>query len=444
MRSVKALRPLPPTPWPMANPAILPRRANHRLPRPAIRARIRASARNHVQAFVQGLGRQSWPKLRTSDASHARLVASMDHGHDMNGGGQSALVQPPADVLSEVIPPRVREDWQANPTEELLQRLGFLCASGPRPSDRLAAMRMMHSRAVRAAWEAYVYCAYACGFFTGSKAADLCARLASRSPADFRSAMAECMACWFLAGRLRLPVGGDAPGRGAKMLDMRTVIDRQDVGVEVKAPHRERPPEGQAWCGHDGDLIEKSLDTANKQFADDVPNILVLAPQLRTPVSTFRVQLVSALYGEEKITCPIDTRTGGPAGPVTTKFFPEGKLLRRRQPNGALIKPTGFPGFTRVSVVVVIEEEMREWHPHPITTLWHEAMADASDGALHDAWAVQEARHYSSDNHCWIDHAILVAHNPHAARPLSPDIFREYVQFMEVSDGYGWSDGERL
>ncbi len=339
----------------------------------------------------------------------------MDHGHDMNESGmspQSSLVQPPADVLSKVIPPGVREKWRANPTEHLIRRLEYLCASGPRPSDALAAMRMVPRRAVRAAWETYVYSAYACGFFTGHKGKDLRGRLASSDPENFRSAMAECMACWFLAGRLRLPVSGDARGRGKKILDMRTVIGGQDVGVEVKAPYRECPSDGQPWFGHDGDLIKKALDAANKQFADKVPNILVLAPEFRTPVHELRQQLVSPLYGEEKITCTIDTRTGTPAGPVTTEFSPEGKLLRTRQPNGAKIKPTGKPGFTRVSAIVVIEEVIREKCFPPIRG--------------------------------WVDHKVLVAHNLHAARPLSPEIFREYVQFTDVGKGYGWSDGAPL
>ncbi len=271
-------------------------------------------------------------------------------------------------------------------------------------------MLLMHRRAVRAAWETYIYCAFACGLFDGDKGKDLRGRLASRKSDNFRSALAECMACWFLAGRMQFPVTGHAPGRGAKMLDMLAVIESQNVGVEVKAPYRERPRGGEAWCGHDGDLIARCLDTANKQFADDVANILVLAPQLRTPVSTLRVQLVSALYGQEKITCPIDTRTGGPAGPVTIKFAPDGRLLRRRQQSGALVKPNRMPGFTRVSAVVVIEDEGR----------------------------------CGPNNEYWIHHTILVAHNPHALRALSPEIFREYVQFMDVGNGYGWSDGEPL
>ena len=69
-----------------------------------------------------------------------------------------------------------------------------------------------------------------------------------------------------------------------------------------------------------------------------------------------------------------------------------------------------MPGFTRVSAVVVIEEDF----------------------------------HYGSENYCCRDHMILVAHNPFACHPLSAEIFRDYVQFMDVGNGYGWSDGEPL
>ena len=354
------------------------------------------------------------------------------------------LIHPPAKPLLAAIPPEVREGWGKNPTSELPRRLEFLCACGPKPSDDLGMMRLMHHRAVRAAWETYVYCAFACGLFAGNRGKELQGRLASRNPDNFRSAMSECLACWFLAGRLGLPVTGNASGRGAKMLDMKTIIDCHDVGVEVKAPHREHPLEGQVWYGHDGDLLVQCLDTANKQFADDVANILILVPQLRIPVAVLRRQLVTALYGEEKITCSIDTRTGGPAGPVNTKFFPDGRLLRRRRPSGAWVKLNGMPGFTRISTVIVIEEQMQEKYPHPFTTLGHKMMEDSGYGAVQDAWNRQLALNNDSDNHCWIDHNVLVAHNPHARQPLESEMFAGFVQFRNLGKGYGWSDGKSL
>ena len=324
-----------------------------------------------------------------------------------------SLFRPPRDPLLAAIPPEVRDEWRWNPTQELIWRLEGLCACGPRPSSDSQAVRLMFRRARRAAWETYVYCAFACGLLEGERGIELRGRLASSNADDFRSAMAECLTCWFLAGRLGLPVTGDAPGRKGKNLDMTAFVGGQGVGVEVKAPHRDRPTEGEAWWGHDADLLARCLDRANRQFPGNGANVLAVVPELRTPVSLFRVQLVTALYGQEVITFPVDTRTGSRAGPVTTQFRPDGRLLRRRQPSGAFVKADGTPGFTRVSAVIVIEEVPRDL-----------------------GW--------SRNNEAWIDHNVLVAHNPHARHPLSPDLFREYVQFTDMGSGYGWSDGARL
>ena len=87
---------------------------------------------------------------------------------------------------------------------------------------------------------------------------------------------------------------------------------------------------------------------------------------------------------------------------------------------------------------------MGERYPHPITTLGREVMKEAEGGAVRVAWDRQRALHYSSANHFWVDHSIVVAHNPYARRQVSPRTFEEYVQFMDIGDGYGWSDGERL
>lgn len=169
--------------------------------------------------------------------------------------------------------------------------------------------------------------------------------------------------------------------------------------------------------GNDARLLRQCLDTANKQFSSDVANILIIVPQLRAPVFNDRVQLVTALYGEEKITFTVDTETGT-TSEETTKFFAEGRLLRRRLPNGKWVKPSRDPAFTRVSAVIVVEEHMRE------------------------KWT--GSRYSARMTEAWIDHDILVAHNPHARYRISPAFFRDCVQFMDLGKGYGWSDGEPL
>lgn len=319
------------------------------------------------------------------------------------------LIKPPQDVLSELIPLNIRDGWRARPTEELTKRLRYLCASGPAPSEDGRYKYMLRDRAKRAAWETYLYSAFACGFFEEPKGSDLRGRLESREHSDFRSAIAECMTCWFIASKLHFPVYPDAKGRGQKVLDMRIVADQQDIGVEVKAPYT-APEQGKTVWGHDGLHLAAAMTAANKQFDKGVPNLLVLAPQLRRPVYSLREQLTTAVYGEMKLTMPYDMSRGCAAGPIEMEFSREGKLLQRRKPNGKTVKPDGMPGFTRISAVLVIEET----GPH-------------FGGGRTEAW---------------FGHSALVAHNPYAEHDLAPRLFGEFVQ--DLGDGYGWSDGEPI
>ncbi len=320
------------------------------------------------------------------------------------------LRQPPRDVLLELIPLDVRDTWRGNPKEDLTHRLRCLSASGPSPSDLespengKAYLSMLGGRATRAAWETYLYSAFACGFFEGEKGKDLRGRLASREASDFRSAIAECMACWFLASELHLSVAPDAEGKERRVLDMSIVMDTQEsIGVEVKAPYRECKRDKSAYDGHDGERIAEALRAANDQFPKDGSNLLVLVPELRRSVCTLRVQLISPLYGQECITIPFDTRTGSAAGPIGSEFRPDGKFLK--------LWPVK-PRFTRVSAVLVIEKT--------------------------------GPRYEHKNNQAWFEHTALVAHNPHARNPLDPSMFGDLVQFRNLGDGYGWSDGEPL
>ncbi len=310
------------------------------------------------------------------------------------------LIEPPSNVLLDVFPLDVRDRWRQSGRPDLLRRLQFMTASGPAPSSPRMAMLLRHCRAVRAAWETYIFCAFDYGFFSGGRGKDLYSKLQGEDPEGFRSAMAECIACWFFAGRSGFPVDSVACGRKGKILDMQVLVEGTWVGVEVKAPHREVPEE--AWHGHDGDILANRLREANKKFHRDRPNILVLVPQLRTPVSQLRVQLTSALYGQEVITQRIDTRTGTPIGETMTEFVQDGLLLR---PDHRKMSRR----HTRISAIIVIEES-----------------------------------HACGHERCWGDHDILVAHNPYALHRLDPKVFSSHIQFMDLGDGYGWNDGEPL
>jgi len=241
------------------------------------------------------------------------------------------LIQPPDDVLRVIFSPEVfaRLDSARNPSESLSFRLRVLRAHGPYPCDPWAASELRFLRAWKAAWSTYLYTAFACGMFEGDQGRDLRARLTGVGDADFRSAMSECLTCWFLAGRLKLTVNPRALGRKGKKLEMLIEFGDGDVGVEVKAPLRERPVSG-VWHGDDADKIVGALRAAERQFDKSRRNILVVVPSLGRELFSHREPLVRASYGETKITWQMNTETGE-GGPTKIKFFPEGTLEHMKQ-----------------------------------------------------------------------------------------------------------------
>ncbi|MGC9455469.1 MAG: hypothetical protein ACP5HU_11500, partial [Phycisphaerae bacterium] len=157
---------------------------------------------------------------------------------------------------------------QAARYPEVLNRLEVLRASGPAPSDRRKAKIVSALRAQRAAWEAYMQAAFICGFFEHADGTDLRNRLTAPDDANFRSAIAECMTCWYFAANRRWKVLRAGKGRGLSSTDMTVIPPNHDsISVEVKAPRRDLPSGVYVWCGDDGDLIEQCLSQANKQFA---------------------------------------------------------------------------------------------------------------------------------------------------------------------------------
>jgi hypothetical protein len=113
-----------------------------------------------------------------------------------------------------------------------------LTAHGPLPSDEHVANAVRHWRASLAAWDTYVEAASACGLLNGVAGADIIARLRSINDDDFRSAMSECMACWFLAGKLGFHVTGAATTSAGRLPDLRAQKGDWDLVVEVKAPYK--------------------------------------------------------------------------------------------------------------------------------------------------------------------------------------------------------------
>ncbi len=346
---------------------------------------------------------------------------------------------PPTDPLNAVFTPDIRDGWRKSLNEEILYRLRVLCACGPYPSDRAQAQELRCLRARRAAWETYLFTAYACEMLEGERGKEVRNRLGSTDAECFRSAMAECMVCWFLAGRKKLPLSADAPGRNRRNLDMRIVVNTVDVGVEVKAPFREQPKE-RLWWGDDSDKIVDALKTANKQFAKDRPNILALVPSLRHPCYSHRNDLVKAAFGQSKITWQVNTQTGE-GGPTEVKFFPDGQFLNTERPGGKPLKPDGFPGYRRISAVVCIEEIIAERYPFPDPFA---LLDEKGRGARWPYWQQARDQHFSSDNRAWIEHNVLVLHNPYAYHAIPHDLFSEHPQLVPVGDVMEWTDGAKV
>src|SRR5262249_45427473 len=155
-----------------------------------------------------------------------------------------------------------------NPTELLSFRLRVLAAGGLNPS-----VDNQTRRAYKSAWEVYLQAAFACGLFEGQHGADLRARLTGVDDDNFRSAMSECLAVWYLAGRLKLPIAPRPEGRPGRPLEFLIDHPQGEINVEVKAPYR--PITGNFWWGDDSDALQAALYQANKQFKKDARNLLI-------------------------------------------------------------------------------------------------------------------------------------------------------------------------
>lgn len=353
--------------------------------------------------------------------------------------------KPPRDPLRAVFTPEARATWRKNLTPELVQRLEILCACGPYPSDPARAAKLRCLRARKAAWEAYLFTAFACGMFEGSRGNDLRCRLTSTDADDFRSAMAECLVCWFFAGKMKLPVDPEAAGRNSRTLDMRLVTDQGKIGVEVKSPFRElpKPPPGKhtvSWSGDDSDKIAQALESANKQFDDDTPNILAIVPQLRRRMFSHRTDLLKAAFGHSKITWQINMATGE-TRPTDVEFFPDGKFLNTEGPGGKPLKPDGFPGYRRISVVVCVEEKVAEKYPFPDPLA---LLDEETRGEIWPIWERARDAHLSPENEAWIEHDVLVLHNPYAYHPFPREMWEPFPQLVPVGDRMEWTDGEKV
>lgn len=229
----------------------------------------------------------------------------------------------PDDPLGEIYNINVIGRFQKNEKKSLhaSNMLRILRASGPDNESQFY-------RCVKTAWEAYLSAAFSSDFFCGKEGKNLRTKLTDIKEEGFRSAMSECLACWFFAGKLKLHVDPyPTEGRNETPLDMAIILpDGKKAFIEVKAPQRELPKEGARW-GDDIELLRRKLKKADCQFSQSTINILFIAPKLHPPIyySDFhRHQLIRAFFGEEMIVIPFNSKTGNQIGPPMPDFFPDG------------------------------------------------------------------------------------------------------------------------
>lgn len=350
------------------------------------------------------------------------------------------------DRLRKIFNPDIIEKLKniQQPSKALIFRLEVLDSCAPYPLDKFKANLHRYLVAQKSVWENYLDAADECGMFKGDKGRDTIARLRGTCDAGFRSAMAECEVCWFIYRRMGYKVAPNAPGRNRRNLDMRTIYNNIDIGVEVKAPYRTipNPPLDSIPVfsyGDDSEKISECIKTANKQFKDDCPNILFIIPALRENMFNHRHDLMKAIYGESKIFVNRKTKE---CSPIEFKFFPEGKFFNTETPRGKKLKTDGFPANRRVSAILCIEEKFEEKFPKPDERFF--LLPTKILRQIFPQWERDFENHYSSKNKKWIEHQVLVLHNPYAYYPLPERMWDEFPQFLPINDEMQWTDGYEI
>jgi hypothetical protein len=297
---------------------------------------------------------------------------------------------------------------QVNPSLALAERAAVLSACGPIPLDEPQASQVRRWRAQKAAWDAYLTAAQVCGLLDGVHGQDVRMRLRGTNDENFRSAIAECMAAWFLAGRMKLPTSARPPGANGSVPDLAVSDEEGDLTIEVKAPYKEPIHAGYSgFIGDDAPMLAACLDAANKQFLSGGRNVLLLVAKTKFGHSGFprRSELIKAFFGQTKIIVPIDLEHGGSAGDATTEFFAQGKFLKIWGDK---------PRFTRVSAVLSLGERYVEGPSGPLP------------------------------QNGWIDHQWLVLHNPYCQNPVGQHLWGSCPQLIRDGDAIRWTDGRPL
>ncbi len=309
-------------------------------------------------------------------------------------------------AIDSVFPEPLLESLSSrqNISQELQSHLDILATRKSCSFNSDIRTEQKYNLATKRAWEQYLESARRHNLLQVDND-EIVRRLQKLESDNFRSAMSECMACWFFDKKLSLPIRPKVPGRNGKILDMGVTMKGQNVGIEVKAPHRPTPIG--AWAGDDSDLIEKALAHSNKQFSEAHPNILVIVPSLRTRMHSDRRPMIAALLGKEVLVFEVDKETGSAVSEPRPEIVLNGKFTRP-------IKRDHNPGYTRISAVVVIEESVKEK-------------------------AIRIFGKYIIIS-VLVAHKVLALHNPFAKFTVSQELFEKWPQLVREDDYMVWTD----
>lgn len=256
--------------------------------------------------------------------------------------------------------------------------------------------------AQRKAWTNYLDAAFRCRLFADPHGKDLTRQLTSVDDDQFRSAMAECQAAWYLSMKLGLKVSAKPPGEGNKVLDLLARLpDGNDVHVEVKSPLREGIADGVARELDDSDILEDRLADASRKFKKRTSNLVMLVGRLTLGVHARRFFL-KAFYASEKMVIPI--LANGTTGPARIEYDLTGLFLK-------VWPGEEGPRHTRVGGVLFVQDDISS----PVST---------------ESQCV-----YRVDNNA------LMMHNPRALQPLPEEPWGDCPQLVLRDDVMEWTDG---
>lgn len=308
------------------------------------------------------------------------------------------------DLVAEILNEAVTTDWKRRPTrsKELERRIEVLASADPPSVNDPGRQKVLHD--CRTAWGRYLWAAQQVGMLD----AELVGNLRDWKTLQFRAALAECRACWFLLEPLGIsqltprPLGKSRPASGAQaLLELLAKTEKCSFGVEVKAPlWEETISRGRIL---NNPALRRKLWSANEKFAKGGANLLVVTPV--RPVDVFHVgsitwALESALYGQ-----PIAVFERNPS----SGRFDSSRWDFRE--SGELLDQThGPPRFRSTSAVMCIEERI--------------------DSRLDMGFSE------------WAHGGVVVMHNPHASQPIPPEIFRDVPQRIIDGDQLVWRYGK--